>query len=88
MWSMAATALSWVLSLLGFGKKDERDIERAAGERLGRQEVQNEHAQAGIREVQTAIQARDTNAAGIASNPGRLHDGSDPAAGDYRPGPD
>lgn len=88
MWSLAASVLSWALGLLGFGKKDERDIERAAGEKLGREETENANAKSGIQEMQAAIQARDRNRAALGNEPERLRDGSDPASGVYRPGPD
>jgi hypothetical protein len=88
MWSIAASVLSWALGLLGFGKKDERDIEREAGRKLGQQETQNDNAQSGLSEIQSAVQARDRNIAELAADPERLRDGSDPAATEYKPGPD
>lgn len=91
MWALIKLGLGFlptVLGWFGIGSKDERDVERSAGEKLGRQETENANAQSGIREVETAIAARDASGAAIADNPARLRDGSDPAARDYKPGPD
>jgi hypothetical protein len=38
---LSADSAGW----FGIGSKDERDLERAAGEKLGRQETENANAQ-------------------------------------------
>lgn len=88
MWSFIFSAASWVLGLLGFGKKDSNTAERQSGEDLGIQKTENANATAGLNEVQTAVAARDENHAAIAADPSRLLDGTDPAAASYKPGPD
>lgn len=57
----------------------------SAEQRLGREEAKNENLTQGLDEVRTAVEARDRS---DASSAGRVLDGSDPAAGAYRPGPD
>lgn len=91
MWTLVKLALGFLPTILGWfgiGKKDERDVERKAGENLGIQETENANAKAGIDEIATAVQARDSNHAAVTADPGRLLNGKDAAATSYRPGPD
>lgn len=87
MWALALRLLGWAVGFF-FPAKDERDEERKAGERLGVEETENTNAKSGLSEVSKAVKAREDNRGAIASDPGKLLNGKDPAASSYRPGPD
>lgn len=60
----------WILGLFGFGKKDERDVERKAGVETGQLEAQNADQSQFIKveENITDAQAKQRNDAGSVWN--------------------
>lgn len=68
MWSLAASLLTWILGLLGFGKPDPV----AQGEKLGKAEQGQADAQGELSDISKANAARnsvDDSAAAILSDP-------------------
>lgn len=72
MWSLVFGLLAWVLGLFGFGKTDERDKERQAGERTGRLASGLEAADQALGDVARAQSSRDrldSTPGGVVSDP-------------------
>lgn len=59
MLNLLFAGLAWVLGLFGFGKADERDKERSAGEQYGRTAENLAGAEQALEDVAKAQAARD-----------------------------
>jgi hypothetical protein len=78
---MLGAIVSAILWFIGLFTKSKEEKERDVGEKLGRAETERDNAVSGLAEVQRAVDAKP-------ADPGGVRDGSDPAAGRYRGGPD
>jgi hypothetical protein len=64
MWSLAASLLTWILGLFGFGKPDPNQIGRDAGH--------GDDAITTLKNVEQANEASGSVAADVAVHPGQL----------------
>lgn len=73
--SLGLKFIMWIAGLCGFGTKDERDVERKAGEDTGVKEAQNAGLQKYVDEEQSIKDRRDsvnTDPASVWDDPNNL----------------